>query len=214
MTRPITVLLVDDHPTLRIGLRTLLHLQGDILVVGETGKGEDVLSLAQRTRPDIIILDCELPGMSGPDVLAALKQRNIPARVLALSAYGDESHVKAMLQGGAQGYILKSEAPERIVDALRTLMQGKTYISPSLLHKAARWLSSPAQADFPGKLTARERQVARMVARGLSNKEIARALGISERTVAFHIGNILHKLNMSGRTEIVAWAIREGLVED
>ncbi len=204
----IHVLLADDHPVLRVGLRILLEQAPDIAIVGEAGNGAEALAQIEALRPEVVVLDCELPGMAGAAVAAEIQRRGLPTRVLALSAYADEYHVRGMLEAGAVGYLLKEEAPEVIVAAVRAAAQGKGYFSPTVAAQMAAW----ARGEHPGGLTEREVEVLRLLAQGRSNQEIAQALRISVRTVEFHVGNILKKLGAASRVEAAVWAKEHGIV--
>jgi len=204
----ITVLLADDHPTLRLGLRVLLDREPDIAVVAEAESGEEALAKVLAHRPDVAVLDCQLPGLAGPEVARELRQRGLPTRVLALSAYRYEAYIRGMLEAGAVGYLLKEEAPEVIVEAVRAAVQGWRYFSPGV----ADLVRAILEGKGPAPLTEREQEVLRLLAEGLSNKEIAVRLGCSERTVAFHVGNILQKLGAVSRTEAVVKAKERGML--
>ena len=203
MSEIIRVLLADDHPALRLGMRMLLDRAPDVEVVGEAKDGEEALALIEELRPDVAVLDCKLPGLSGPEVAREIRRRGLPVRVLALSAYKDDRYVRGMLAAGAVGYLLKEEAPETIVAAVR----GERYFSPPVADKMAAW----ARGERPGGLTGRELEVLRLVARGLSNKEIALMLKVKERTVVFHVSNTLKKLGAASRVEAAMWAKEQGI---
>ncbi|MBC7227313.1 MAG: response regulator transcription factor [Thermoflexales bacterium] len=208
MAETIRVLLADDHPTLRLGLRVLLDRQPDIEVVGEAESGEEALAKILALQPDVAVLDCQLPGLAGPEVAREIGRRGLPVRVLALSAYRYDHYIRGMLEAGAVGYLLKEEAPEAIVDAIRTAMQGGMYYSPGV----ADLVKAILEGRGPAKLTEREQEVLRLVAEGLSNKEIARALSVSVRTADFHVSNILRKLGVASRVEAAVWAKEHGIV--
>ena len=206
------VVLADDHPALRLGLRVLLEQSSDIDVVGEASRGEEAITLVQQLQPDVLVLDCELPGMSGPEVAATLRARNTPTRILALSAFSDDDYIRSMLEAGAVGYLLKSEAAEHIVAAVRAAARGEGYFSPPIARKVAAWVSGEERkAPTLGALTSREMDVLRLVARGWTNTRIAQTLDITERTVEFHLTNILRKLGVSSRVEAALWAKDRGL---
>jgi DNA-binding NarL/FixJ family response regulator len=207
MSKTIRVLLADDHPTLRLGLRVLLDQALDVEVVGEAEDGEEALALIESLVPDVAVLDCQLPEMEGTEVAQEIRRRGLPVRVLALSAYDDEHYVRGMLEAGAAGYLLKDEAPEVIVAAVRTAARGEGYFSPPVAAKVAAW----ARGERPAGLTEREVEVLRLVAEGLSNKEIARILSITVRTVDFHISNILKKLDVTSRVEAAVWVKEQGV---
>ncbi|MCD6552860.1 MAG: response regulator transcription factor [Anaerolineae bacterium] len=208
MSEVIRILLADDHPTLRVGLRVLLDQAPDVEVVGEAEDGEEALALIEALAPDVAVLDCQLPGMSGPQVAAEMQRRGLPTKVLALSSYSDDHYVRGMLEAGAVGYLLKSEAPEVIVAAVRSAVEGGSYCSPPVASKIAAW----ARGDLPAGLTRREIEVLRLVAEGLSNKEIAHRLKVTERTAEFHVGNILRKLGVASRVEAAMWAKEQSMV--
>jgi DNA-binding NarL/FixJ family response regulator len=208
MTGTIRVLLADDHPALRLGLRVLLQRAPDVELVGEAEDGEKALAQIESRRPDVAVLDCELPEMAGVDVALEIRRRNLPVRVLALSAYDSERYVRGMLEAGAVGYLLKDEAPETIVTAVRAAARGEGYFSPPVAAKMASWV----RGERPGGLTEREVEVLRLIVEGLSNKEIAYRLQVAERTVQFHVSNVLHKLGAASRVEAAVWAKDHGVV--
>ena len=208
MSKVIGVLLADDHPTLRLGLRVLLDQAPDVEVIGEAEDGEEALALIEALMPDVAVLDCQLPVLEGTEVAQEIRQRGLPVRVLALSAYDDERYVRGMMEAGAVGYLLKDEAPETIVAAVRAAAQGEGYFSPPVAAKVAAW----ARGERPAGLTEREMEVVRLVAEGMSNKEIAHKLKVKKRTVEFHVGNILRKLGVASRVEAVVWAKEHGVV--
>ncbi len=204
MRQEIRVVLADDHPTMRMGLRVLLDQAPGIEVVGEAQEGEEALALIEALRPDVAVLDCLLPGMGGAEVAAEVWRRGLPVRVLALSAYDDDRYVWGMLEAGAVGYLLKEEAPGVIVAAVRGAARGEGYFSARVAAKVAAW----ARGERPPRppLTERELEVLCLLAEGLSNKEIAGRLHVAERTVAFHVSNILKKLGVTSRIEAALWA--------
>lgn len=199
----IRVLLADDHPALRMGLRVLLDRAPDIEVVGEADDGAAALAMTTTCRPDVAVLDCQLPDVDGVAVAAELRQRDAPVRVLALSAYDDDRYLAGMLAAGAAGYLLKSEAPGRIVAAVRAVMTGELW-TPAQRARARRWREEVARVREG--LTPRELEVLGLLAQGLSNKEIAQALTVTVRTADFHVSNILRKLDVVSRVEAAVWA--------
>jgi len=208
MRGAIHVLLADDHPTLWLGLRVLLESAPDIEVVAEAERGEEALAKILALQPDVAVLDCQLPGFPGPEVAREIRRRGLPTRVLALSAYRYEHYIRGMLKAGAVGCLLKEEAPEAIVEAVRAAVQGGMCFSPGV----ADLVKAILEGKGPAKLTEREREVLRLMAEGLSNKEIALKLTITERTVEFHVGNILRKLEVASRVEAVVWAKERGII--
>jgi DNA-binding NarL/FixJ family response regulator len=204
MTNPIRVLLADDHPALRVGLRVLLDRAPDIAVVGEADDGDAALAMIDALHPDVAVLDCQLPGVDGATVAAEVGRRGWPVRTVALSAYDDDRYLAGMMAAGAVGYLLKNEAPGQIVAAVQAAMRGERLWTPEQTARVARWQAEVARVR--DSLTDREREVLRLVAEGLSNKEIAQALTITVRTTDFHVSNILRKLNVISRVEAAMWA--------
>ncbi|RLC98281.1 MAG: DNA-binding response regulator [Chloroflexi bacterium] len=202
------VLLADDHPALRLGLRVLLERAPDVELVGEAEDGEEALALIEKLQPDVVVLDCELPEMEGVEVAQEIRRRDLPVRVLALSSYDDERYVRGMLDAGAVGYLLKDEAPQAIVAAVRAAARGEGYFSPAVAAKVTAW----SRGERPGGLTEREVEVLTLVAEGLPNKQIASQLQVAERTVNFHVSNILHKLGAASRVEATVWAKEQGVI--
>lgn len=193
---------------MRLGLRVLLARAPGVEVVGEAGDGEQALALLEALRPDVVVLDCEMPGLPGMEVAQEIRRRNVPVRVLALSAYDGEHYVRGMMEAGAVGYLLKDEAAGVIVEAVRGAARGEGYFSPKIAVKVA----ALARGERPAGLTEREVEVLRLVAEGLSNKEIADRLQVKERTAEFHVSNVLQKLNVASRVEAAMWAKEQGLV--
>ena len=208
MSETIRVLLADDHPALRLGLRVLLERAPDVELVGEVEDGAEALALIEASCPDVVVLDCEMPEMEGVEVAQEIQRRNLSVRVLALSSYDDERYVRGMLDAGAVGYLLKDEAPGVIVAAARAAARGEGYFSPAVAAKVAAW----SRGERPGGLTEREVEVLALVAEGLPNKQIASQLQVAERTVNLHVSNILHKLDAASRVEAVVWAKERGLI--
>ncbi len=204
MADKIRVLLADDHPALRMGLGVLLNRVPDLGVVGEAESGEEALALLETLAPDVAVLDCQLPGLEGAAVAATARQRGWPVRILALSAYDDDRYLYEMWAAGAVGYLLKNEAPGQIVAAVLAAARGASLWSAEQERRARRWQAEVAR--LRASLTDREREVLLQMVAGLSNKEIAVALGVTERTVEFHVGNILRKLGVISRVEAAVWA--------
>ncbi len=200
----IRVLLADDHPALRVGLRVLLDRAPDVSVVGEADDGDAALADVVALLPDVAVLDCQLPGLDGVAVAREVRRRELPVRVVALSAYDDDKYLAGMRGAGAAGYLLKSEAPAEIVDAVRAVHRGESLWTEAQLARARRWEEEVVR--LRESLTDREREVLLLVAQGLSNKEIAQALVVTVRTVDFHVSNVLRKLDAVSRVEAAVWA--------
>ncbi len=202
---PIRVLLAEDHAPFRIGMRVLLQQNSDIQVVGEAENGQTALAQLDALQPDVLVLDCHLPDIDGPQVAAEVRKRELPVHILALSAYDDPNYIRGLLAAGATGYLLKSEAPATIVAAVRAAATGKAWFSSAITVQLAMLAQGKLAAP-----TERELQVLQELARGRSNAEMAKALQIAERTVAFHVENLISKFAANNRTEAVVTAIRQG----
>ncbi|MEW6232115.1 MAG: response regulator transcription factor [Chloroflexota bacterium] len=209
MSQVIRVLLADDHPALRVGLRLLLEQAPDIQVVGEAGEGEEALAQIETSQPEVAVLDCLLPGMAGVEVAAEVQRRGLPTRILALSAYRDEKYVQGMITAGAVGYLVKEEAPGVIVAAVRAAARGERLWTGEQIARARHWQEEVKERWE--RLTEREREVLLVVAVGHSNKQIAHEMGISEKTVEYHVTNILGKLGVGSRSEAIVWVKNSGL---
>jgi DNA-binding NarL/FixJ family response regulator len=205
----IRVLIVDDHPVVRNGLQAFLNAQPDIVVVGEASDGEGVLRQVETLRPDVVLLDCCLPGPEGPAVAAAIRERHPTVSVLALSAHDDDRLLWEMWAAGASGYVLKDEPLERILAAVRAAGRGEPRFWPEQVERALRWWEETGRKWE--SLTEREREVLVRMAEGKSNREIAADLWISEKTVEKHVGRILEKLGVNTRIEAAIWAVRGNL---
>lgn len=204
----IRVLLVDDHPIIRSGIRMLLERAPDIVVVGETDRGDSVLSLVERLKPDVVLLDMEIHGKSGVQVASDLQEAGAPVRILVLSAYDDDQYISSVLAKGAAGYLTKDQAPEAIIEAVRGVARGE---EGWFSRRAAAQIAALARKDITNSamdLTEREQEVLEMLAQGWTNTHIAGEMTVSERTVRFHLSNIYDKLGVSSRAEAIAWALR------
>jgi DNA-binding NarL/FixJ family response regulator len=204
----IRVVLADDHAVVRQGLTTFLDLQDDIEVVAEASDGAGAVAAAREHDPDVVLLDLVMPGMDG---LAALKElREARARVIVLTSFGDDDKLFAALRGGAAGYLLKDVQPTELVRAIRSACAGDSPLSPAI---ATRIVEEVAHGGTPvhDDLTPRELDVLALIARGRSNKVIARELGVAEKTVKTHVSHILAKLGVADRTQAALYAVRQGL---
>lgn len=203
----IRVLLADDHPAVRAGIRGELEKAGDIVVIGEASSGEEVLSLVNELASDLLLLDMALPGLDGVEVTRQLRKTHPQLRVLAFSGYADDAFVFGVLEAGAVGYLLKDEALERLVDAVRVAVQGEMVLSNRVVQKVTRWARKEQIA-----LTMREREVLERLVAGKNTEQIAEGLGVTAKTVSNHVSNMLGKLGLTSRAELVACALREGMV--
>ncbi len=214
----IKLMLADDHAVVRSGLRMLLEAQLDMEIVGEAENGLETITQAQTLRPDIILMDVEMPGMNGIEATYEIKMLLPETAVLALTMYEDEQYFFEMLKAGASGYVPKRAAPDELVNAIRTVYAGGVYLYPSLaahlvqdyLHKDE---TSTDDKSPQSDLTPREIEVLTLIAEGLTNAEIALELTISVKTVDRHRENIMRKLNMHNRIDLVKYAIKKGLID-
>jgi DNA-binding NarL/FixJ family response regulator len=216
----IRVLLVDDHALVRQGLHMFMELQPDMEVVGEGCNGEEAVEMASRLSPDVILLDLVMPGVDGVEATRRILENNPRARVLILTSFSDDDRLFPAIRAGAQGYLLKDIQPGDLIQAVRLMHQGKTQLHPDVARRLmsafaqaapARPLKTdPLQQELAG-LTAREREVLDLIARGLTNREIAEKMVISEKTVKTHVSNLLDKLGLEDRTRTAIWALKHGL---
>ncbi|MGX1547720.1 response regulator [Streptomyces adustus] len=211
MADPIRVLLVDDHQVVRRGLRTFLEVQEDIEVVGEAADGAEGVDRAEELTPDIVLMDVKMPGMDGVEALRRLRELANPARVLIVTSFTEQRTVVPALRAGAAGYVYKDVDPDALAAAIRSVHAGHVLLQSEV----AAALLSQEEANSPqgrgGSLTDREREVLGLIADGRSNREIARALVLSEKTVKTHVSNILMKLDLADRTQAALWAVRHGV---
>lgn len=203
-------MLVDDHEMVRAGLKSFLDLQADMEVVGETDTAERALALMPRLGPDVVVLDLVLPGMSGVEAVRRMRERHPDVKVVALTSFAGQDLVLPAVRAGVAGYLLKDVGPAELADALRAAHAGGAPLHPQVA--ATVMASVTGQADDP--LTPREREVLRLIARGLSNRLIARELALAEKTVKAHVSAILAKLGVADRTQAALYAVRSGLVEN
>jgi DNA-binding NarL/FixJ family response regulator len=209
---PTKVLLVDDHPIVRTGIRNLLERAAEINVVGEASDGFEALKLVEKLSPDVVLLDMEMPGMNGKEVAVQLKQAGSSAKILVLSAHDDKQYIQELLANGASGYLTKEEVPEAIIEAVRGVARGEQgWVSRKIAAKMTAWMNEDGPAREKG-LTPREVQVLKKVVAGKTNQEIGLELGISEKTVEKHLEGVFSKLRVTSRVEAAVHALREGWV--
>jgi NarL family two-component system response regulator LiaR len=205
----IGVLIADDHPVVRQGLRTFLETQDGLEVVGEASDGAEALELVQRLVPDVVLMDLVMPGLDGVEATRRIRGLSPTTKVIVLTSFDDDEKVFPSIKAGAAGYLLKDVRPHDLVEAIRTVQRGEALLAPSV---AAKLMQEVAGERRPGGgLTDRELDVLRLIARGLSNKLIARELVVSEKTIKTHVSNILAKLHLADRTQAALYAVREGL---
>jgi len=206
----VRVVIADDHPVMRDGIRNLLDKAIDIEVAGEASDGVEALRLVEELDPDVLLLDMELPGMKGVEVAQRLQASGAAVHILALSAYNDAEYIRGLLASGAAGYLLKEEIPETIVEAIRGVARGERgWVSRQVAAQMATWTQEETESTV---LTRRELDVLRLVVEGKTNQEIGLALGISDKTVEKHLEGVFAKLGVASRVEAAVHAVREGLV--
>ena len=206
----IRLVVVDDHPIVRLGLASALEDEADFRILGIAGSAEDALSLVERAQPDVVLLDLELPDLNGVALIPRIAVLSPTAKVLVFTAYDTDERVLGAIRAGAKGYLLKGAAVAEIARAVRVVAGGGSALEPRVGAKLIDALRSPSTAT---RLTERERDVLRLIAQGLQSKQIARTLGISERTVKFHTSALLRKLDAENRAQAVAHAAHRGLLD-
>jgi NarL family two-component system response regulator LiaR len=215
--RPIRVLLVDDHVVVRKGLRALLDREAGIEVAGEAEDGEQAVRAEERLRPDVVLMDLEMPGGGGIEATRRITEARPDARVVVLTSHASEEAVFPALKAGALGYLLKHSAPEEVLLAIRQAHRGETVLHPAIARMVLQELhhppAAPRQAPAPDALSERELEVLRLIARGMSNQEIADTLVVGEATVRSHVSAILRKLQLASRTQAALYALRSGLAD-
>jgi DNA-binding NarL/FixJ family response regulator len=209
---PIRVLLADDHVIVRAGIRQVLEHASDIQVVAEAGDGESAQNLIQQHQPDVAVLDIQMPKASGIEVTRWVRANYKQIGVLVLTAYNDDPYVMAVLQAGANGYVLKTASPEELIQAVRDVHEGKSVLDPSIAQKVMSHFFAGSKTLAVEQLTDRELEVLSLAAKGYTNKAIGMQLGISDRTVQGHLAHIFNKLQASSRTEAVMRAVSMGWI--
>jgi len=209
---PIRVLIADDHVVVRAGIRQVLEHANDIQIIAEAGDGEAAQNLIQQHHPDVAVLDIQMPKASGIDVTRWVRASQPAVGVLILTAYDDDPYVMAVLQAGANGYVLKTARADELVQAVRDVHEGKSALDPAITRKLMQNLFKPADVNSVEALTDREHDVLRLAAKGYTNKAIGVQLGISDRTVQGHLAHIFAKLQAASRTEAVMRAVSLGWI--
>ncbi|TMK27707.1 MAG: response regulator transcription factor [Actinobacteria bacterium] len=208
MSDAIRVLIADDHAVLREGLRSFLELQDGIEIVGDAADGAEAVELAERLRPAVVLMDLVMPKLDGVEAMRELRERVPETRVIILTSYIDDERLLPAIRAGAAGYLLKNAEPQELARAIRAADAGEALIDPTVAARLVERLADERGGDSYESLTAREREVLDLIARGFSNKRIALELGIAEKTVKTHVGNVLGKLGVADRTQAAVYATR------
>jgi NarL family two-component system response regulator LiaR len=212
MDESIRILIADDHAIVRKGLRTLIASEPGMEVVGEAADGLEAVQQARALRPDVILMDLVMPHQSGLEAIAQIVAGDPTARILVITSFAEDDKVFPAIKSGALGYLLKDASPEQLLVAIYAVYRGESSLHPTIALKVIRELNHPpALPPTQDPLSAREVEVLRLVAQGMTNHEIADTLVISERTVGNHVGSILSKLHLANRTQAALYALREGL---
>lgn len=211
MNEPITIVLVDDHPIVRKGLRRVLEMYADMRVIGEAGSGEEALQHIEEWLPAVVVIDMVMPGgMDGVETIRRLHELAPNVRVVVLTSYADDTRVVTALRAGAIGYIRKEADPDLLLASIRAAARGQSLLDPAVAHALMHELMRDGK--HPTGLTEREQTVLRQLALGQTNREIAEALTVTEETVKTHVGNILTKLQLAHRTQAAIYAIKQGFI--
>jgi DNA-binding NarL/FixJ family response regulator len=210
-----TIVLADDHILVRQGIRKLLETRDDFQIVGEASDGEEAVKLVSEKKPDVALMDLWMPRLSGIDATRRIGKRGLATKVLVLSMHESRAYVEEVLRAGAAGYIVKNAAADDLIEAIDTIRDGVSYLSPAITQQVVEAIASPAPSSPSGLavLTDREREVLQLIAEGLSSKEIAAMLGVSLKTIDSHRSNLMEKLDIHKVSSLVRFAIRTGLVE-
>lgn len=211
----VTILLADDHPIVRQGMKHLLDAESDLTIVGEAADGLQTVQLVEKLRPNVLIVDMMMPGLNGLEILRQVKKRSPATYSIVLSMQSADAYVVEALKSGASGYILKDTGPSELINAVRQVLQGQRFLSPKLSERLINaYLQSSNQTvlDPYETLTEREREVLQLASEGLTTPEIARRLSISPRTAELHRGKMMHKLGLRSHTDLIRYALQRGIL--
>ncbi|MBA5868217.1 MAG: response regulator [Nitrospira sp. CR1.3] len=210
---PIKIVIVDDHEVVRHGLRSLLSLEQDFKIIGETGNVAEAVSLVERVKPQIVLLDVKLPDATGMEACQRLLAVTSSLRILVLTSYAEDASIIGAVQSGAHGYVLKDIRTDDLIHAIRTVAEGRGYLDPRIAQQALHWIRTQYRTDLSShrgpRLSPQERLIVPLLAEGKTNKEIAAQLNLSDKTVKNYLANIFEKLHVRRRTEAVAWFVKE-----
>jgi two-component system, NarL family, response regulator NreC len=214
-TNPLRILLADDHVTVRQGLKLLIDAEHDLKVIAEASDGQEAVQKARELNPDVVVMDISMPGVNGLAATRMLKKIQPDAVIVTLTRHGDEAYLQELLRAGVSGYVLKRSAPTELLHAIRAAAAGGQYLDTTLTARVTAGLVKDARAKVPATaLTEREAAVLRLIASGYSNKEIAAQLSLSVKTVEAHKANAMRKLDLTGRIDIVKYAILQGWLDN
>jgi two-component system, NarL family, response regulator NreC len=217
MSEKLRILLAEDHQTVREGVKLLVNAQPDMEVVGEAGDGEEAIKEAERLNPDIIVMDVSMPSLNGLKATKRLRRQMPDIKILTLTRHTDDGYLQQLIGAGANGYVLKQSAPTELINAIRTVAAGNSYLDPSLTRKVMGGYvnrSASLRGENKGDLTDRESEVLKLISFGYSNKEIAARLDLSVKTIEAHKSNAMRKLGISSRIDIVRYAILQDWLQD
>ena len=209
----IRLLIADDHIVMREGLSALIDEEDNIEVVAQAANGEEAINMYLAVHPDIILMDLNMPGVDGLEAIRTIMKTDATAKILVLTSYSDESKVFSAIQAGALGYLLKATSADELLEAIHQVYQGNSYLPPAIARQVVQGIQKPAYSNesYTPTLTRREYNILELLAKGLTNKEMASTLTISERTVSGHVANILTKLNLENRTQAALYAQKMGI---
>jgi two-component system response regulator NreC len=213
----LSLLLAEDHTTVREGIKLLVNAQPDMEVIGEADNGEAVIKLTEELKPDLILMDISMPELNGLKATKKLRQLFGKVKILILTRHTDDGYIKQLMRAGASGYVLKQSAPSELINAIRVVAAGKSYLDPTITQKVISEFandSAPLRGEGTSNLSSREVEVLRLIAWGYSNKEIASRLELSIKTIEAHKANAMKKLNMNSRIDIVRFALLQGWLQD
>ncbi|MBN1318910.1 MAG: response regulator transcription factor [Anaerolineales bacterium] len=219
MTKPLRIMLADDHALFRRGVAAVLALLPDVELVGEANDGLEAIKLARKTKPDLILMDLNMPGVDGLGALKQIKEEMPKVNIIVLTVSDEDADLFEAIKAGAQGYLIKNVRQEQLLEAIETVTRGEAFLSSATTARILKQFREPARIEPKNlntseELTGREMQVLELVVEGLSNNQIGEVLSITGRTVKNHVSNILSKLHLQNRVQAVAYAVREGLVEE